>query len=225
MDQALYHVLLDGRKVGPYDRKTIVGMRVKHMLTSDHLLQAAGGAQLTVRELIGAPPSPPSAGAAAPGGPSRVQATYSGMLLDRSGRGMVVPRFRGELEVRVHTDVLRLAGRFRRFLRWQAGRVKLRLKDIVHARSKGPRTDLWLQPPGSARLQRIGLYLFTAEAAEELAIWLAPAGASEHPNAAAAKAAAVGEPAVSAGRVLAIAVAGIVAVVAVVLVVLLYRRF
>jgi len=35
VDQTIYHVLLEGRKVGPYDRRTIVGMRIKKTLTSD----------------------------------------------------------------------------------------------------------------------------------------------------------------------------------------------
>ena len=31
--------MLEGRQVGPYDRRTIVGMRIKNTLTSDHLLR------------------------------------------------------------------------------------------------------------------------------------------------------------------------------------------
>lgn len=210
--------------VGPYDRRTIVGMRIKHMLTGDHLLVASGGSQLTVRDLIGAGPT-----AAAPRGRSetggRVQASFTAMLLDATRRGFAIPRFKGEVEVRVQADALRLAGRYRRLLRWRDGRIKLPLKDIAHARANGPRTDLWLQPEGSSRLQRLGLYLFTAEAAAELAACLAPAaGQPAHPAAAAAQAAAGGKRAMATGRVLVVAVLGVATVVALVLLVLLSRR-
>ena len=48
MENARYHVLLEGRRVGPYDRRTIVGMRIKKALTSADVLVTAEGGQLTV---------------------------------------------------------------------------------------------------------------------------------------------------------------------------------
>jgi hypothetical protein len=225
VEQPTYHVQLEGRTVGPYDRRTIVGMRIKHMLTGDHLLVTSGGSQLTVRDLVGAGPTAgaPRSRSDAGGG---VQASYTGMLVDATGRGFPIPGFKGEVEVRVQADALRLAGRYRRLLRWMDGRIKLPLKDIAHARANGPRTDLWLQPEGSSRLQRLGLYLFTSEAAAELAAYLTrAAGEPGHPAAAAAKAAAAaGERAMAAGRVLAVAVLGAASVVALVLFVLLSHR-
>jgi len=229
VNQRTYHVLLEGRTVGPYERETIVGMRIKHMLTGDHLLVTSGGSQLTVRELIGASAgrdslqdrdAPPSRS-----GPSRVQATYTGMLVERSGRGFDIPRFKGEIEVRVHSDVLRLAGRYRRAWRWKDGRIKLALQDIVHARAAGTRTDVWLQRAGSAKLQRLGLYMFTSDAAEELAAWLSARGSGQDDRAAAvACAAADGAQPISAKRVLAIVIAGVAVVIGLVLVALLGRR-
>ena len=52
MENPVYHVLLDGRTVGPYDRRTIVGMRVKKTLGSDHVLVGADGARTTVGALV-----------------------------------------------------------------------------------------------------------------------------------------------------------------------------
>jgi hypothetical protein len=223
VDQPTYHVLLDGRTVGPYDRRTILGMRIKHMLTGDHLLVTPDGARLTVRDLIGVT----SEGGAEPAGDldePGAQAASTGMLVDCGRGGFAVPRFQGEVEVRVQREVLRLAGRYRRALRWRDGRVKLPLKDVVYARGKGPRTDIWLQAAGASKLQRLALYMFTSEAADELAARLAPAADAAHPALVAAKAAAAGEPPPSSVRVLAVAIGGVAIVVALVLLVLLYRR-
>src|SRR5687768_13245481 len=52
LDQRAFHVLLEGRTVGPYDRRTIVGMRIKQALTSEHVLIGTDGTQLTVADLI-----------------------------------------------------------------------------------------------------------------------------------------------------------------------------
>ena len=43
VDKPVYHVLLDGRRVGPYDRRTIVGMKVRKTLSSKHVLVGADG--------------------------------------------------------------------------------------------------------------------------------------------------------------------------------------
>lgn len=224
MDQQTYHVLLEGRTVGPYDRRTIVGMRIKRMLTGDQLLVAGDGTQVTVRELIGALPES-GAPASRPAGSGRVRATYGGMVIEASGRGFDIPRFKGEVEVRLRTDVLRLAGRYRKAFGWKDGRIKLPLNDVVHARAKGPRTDVWLQRPGSTRLQRLGLYMFTSEAAEELAAGLAPPPSqAAHPLAAAARTAAAHDSALPAGRVLVTVVGALVVVVGLVLLALLHRR-
>lgn len=225
MEQPNYHVLLDGRTVGPYDRKTIVGMRIKRMLTGDHQLVAADGTRLTVRELVGGPSAGRKASAGGAGS-SPVLGTYTGILLEAGRRGVAVPAFKGELEVRVHAEVLRLAGRRRRgFLGWKDDRVKLPLADVAHARAKGPRVDIWLQPPGSKRLQRIALHMFTAEAAEELLACLPPATADPDQPAAARVRAAEVRSAAPAGRALAVAVLGISVVIALVLLVLMSRIY
>lgn len=223
MEQPLFHVVLEGRKVGPYDRRTIVGMRIRKTLTSDHVLIDSDGVQLTVADLIGRKPRSNDFNPNRTGGFSLVQATFPASLAGVQGRGMEIPRFRGEVEARVQTDVLRIAGRFRRFIGWKEDRVKLPLQDIVHARVKGSQLDLWLRTAQLSDLQRISLELFTPEAAGELADWLP--NASPWPEAPGSGPASL--PAAlpaSDHRVLWISVASAVLVVGVVLAVLMSRR-
>jgi hypothetical protein len=219
LDQTIYHVLLEGRTVGPYDRRTIVGMRIKNALTGEDVLIGTNGARLTVADLIGRAPvaqfNPDRSGSF-----SVVQATYTAGLVDRQGRGIEIPEFKGEVEVRVQGEVLRLAGRYRHGLRWKEGRVKIVLKDVVHARVNGSQTELWLRNGASDRLQRVTLELFTHEAAGELAEWLP--GATPFPKPVAAGSARA--PAGSSAHGLWIALAAGVVVVGLMLGVLLLRR-
>ncbi len=170
MEEPLFHVVLEGRKVGPYDRRTIVGMRIRKTLSSEHVLIDTAGRQLTVADLIGRQP------ARADYAPSRtssfsVQATYPARLVAVQGRGMAVPAFRGEVEARVQSRMLRIAGRFRHGLGWKEDRVKLPLQDIVHARVNGSEVEMGLKVAGGPP-QRIRLELFTPDRASEFAGWL-----------------------------------------------------
>jgi hypothetical protein len=148
-------------------------MRIKETLTSEHVLIGTDGSQLTVADLIG------QQGPASSFNPDRsssfsvVRARYTAALHEVQGPGAGIPRFRGEVEVRVQGDVLRIAGRFRRGLGWKDGRVKLALKDVVHARTRGSQVDLWLRAAkAGGAMQRICMQLFTQEAAGELVEWL-----------------------------------------------------
>ena len=221
----MYHVLLQGRTVGPYDRRTIVGMRIKKTLSSQDVLVSAGGAQLTVADLIGRPPAqqfqPDRSGNF-----SVVKATYSASLLEVEGSGMAIPRFKDEIEARVQGDVLRLAGRFRQGLGWKEGRVKIVLKDVIHARVNGSQVELWFRTP-EGRLQRIALELFTPETAAELVDWLPAATAFPQPQAAAAPTGtsqAVPKPQAAPSNALWAAALGVVLVVALMVTVLVLRR-
>ena len=169
-----YHVLLEGRRVGPYDRRTIVGMRIKQTLSSSDVLVASDGYQLTVADLLGQRSAPTSFNPSQSGAFSLVQATYSASLLGVSGKGLPVPDFRGEMEVRVHSDVLRLAGRYRQFMGVKETRIKIPLGFIMQAQAQGSRVDLWLRNSTAVvvtqdtPLQRISLDLFSPESAREL---------------------------------------------------------
>ena len=226
MDQTVYHVLLQGRTVGPYDRRTIVGMRIKKTLSSQDVLISAGGAQLTVADLIGQPPAAQQFQPDRSGNYSVVKATYCASLLEVEGPGMAIPRFKDEIEARVQGDVLRLAGRFRHGLGWKEGRVKIVLKDVAHARVKGSQVELWLRTP-EGRLQRIALELFTPETAAELVDWLPAATAFPQPQAAAAPTGtsiAVPSPQAAPSNALWAAALGVVLVVALMVTVLVLRR-
>ena len=179
MEGPLYHVLLEGRKVGPYDRRTIVGMRIRKTLTSEHVLITTQGVQLTVADLLKHRPRDNAFQPNRSGSYSLVQATYSASLLHADGRGFAIPAFKGEVEARVQKDVLRIAGRFRQGLGWKEDRVKLPLVDVLHARIRGSTVDLWLRR-AEGGLQRVTLELFTPDAAGEFVDFLP--GASPWPH-------------------------------------------
>jgi hypothetical protein len=172
VDQTVYHVVLEGGQVGPYDRRTIVGMRIKETLTSDHVLIGADGTQLTVGDLIRRR-SPTPFNAERSGSYSVVQGAYPASLVEVTGRGIEVPKFRGEIEIRVQADgVLRLAGRFRRGFGSKEGRVKIALKDVAHARVSGSQVQLGLRGEAERKPRQFRLELFTPQAADEFVGWL-----------------------------------------------------
>jgi len=215
VDQTQYHVVLEGRKVGPYDRRTVVGMRIKKTLTSDHVLIGTDGSQLTVGELIGQPrafnPERSSV--------SIVQATYTAAVVALDARLIGIPAFKGEAEARVQGGVLRIAGRRRSGLGWKEDRFKLPFADVVHARVRGTQVDLWMRAPQKGPLQRMTLEMFTPEAAGELVDWL--------PSATPWTGDPLGHaPSVSDTRTMWMAAAGVagVAIVVVILFALLQRR-
>jgi hypothetical protein len=174
VENGVYHVLLEGRRIGPYDRRTIIGMRVKKALTSEHVLVGADGMQLTVAELVRQGQQADSS--FGPSEMSRLSSSYSvvqgihaARLLEVEGKGHTIPPFKGELEVRVQTKVLRVSGRYREGLAWKEDRVKFPLQDIAHARLRGTVVDMWMRVPDRAGMQRVRLDLLTHEAAGDLA--------------------------------------------------------
>jgi hypothetical protein len=176
LENPVYHVLHEGRRLGPYDRRTIVGMKVRNTLSSKSVLVGADGSQITVGELVreGQPesafaPSTQNGGLSGSGSYSVVQGIHPAQLLEVEGRGLGIPPFKGEIEVRVQTKVLRIAGRFREGLVWKEDRVKFALQDIPHARLRGTVVDLWIRTGGSGKAQRVSLDLFKPQAAGELA--------------------------------------------------------
>lgn len=172
MQNPVYHVVLEGRTLGPFDRRTIVGMRIKKTLTSKHVLVGADGDRITVGELVrGQPPQPPFQASTGEGTASYsvIQATHPASLLEVEGSGFEIPPFKGEIELRVQTKVLRMSGRFRQGLAWKEDRVKFPLQDIAHARLRGSIVDLWVRTSRAGEgLQRLTLEMFTPEAAGEL---------------------------------------------------------
>lgn len=174
MDQTVYHVVLEGRTMGPYDRRTIVGMRIKKALTSDQPLVGPDGSRLTVGDLIERKPTnafyPSRSGSFLP-----VQASYPAGLVQSRGRGFPIPRFKGEIEARIQGDMLRLAGRYRRWWALRDGRVKVPLKDVAHAQVIGSQVELWLRSGPGGALQQITLELFKQNNAGQLVQWFTAA--------------------------------------------------
>jgi hypothetical protein len=174
VDNPVYHVLLDGRRIGPYDRRTIVGMKVKKALSSQSVLVGVDGTELTVGELVRQGQPEDGFAASQQGGPgggsySVVQGIHAARLLEVEGKGLAIPPFKGEVEVRVQTKALRISGRWREGLAWKEDRVKFPLPDIAHARLRGTVVDLWIRTAGAPATQRISLDLLKPDAAGELA--------------------------------------------------------
>lgn len=175
MENPVYHVVLQGRRVGPYDRRTILGMRVKKALSSKELLVGPDGIELTVGDLVrqGQPETgfAPSGGVTPSGlgSHSVVHGIHAAKLLEAEAKGYEIPAFQGEIELRVQTKALRLSGRFRQGQEWKEDRVKFPLADIAHARLRGTVVDLWVRIAEAPGTQRISLDLLTAEAAGALA--------------------------------------------------------
>jgi hypothetical protein len=128
-----------------------------------------------VAELIGRQP-PRDFNAMRSGGYTSARHTCSASLVESEPGPVEILTFRGEVEVRVHSDVLRVAGKHRSGLGWKDGRIKLPLKDIAWVRAAGSRLDLWLRSgesgAASYSLQRFALDLFSEEAVRELLQWL-----------------------------------------------------
>lgn len=47
-----YHLLIGDRQLGPYDRKTIVGMRIKKLIDNDSHVNRTDGHEMTVAQLL-----------------------------------------------------------------------------------------------------------------------------------------------------------------------------
>jgi hypothetical protein len=184
LEPKAYHVLHDGRRMGPYDRRTIVGLRIKKTLSSAHQLEASDGSRLTVAQLLGRPAPPEDFNAMHSGAYSSARHVCNGGFIESEPGRIEIPGFRGEVEVRVHPDFLRIAGSYRAGRAIKDGRVKLALKDIAFARRGGSRLDLWLRGDAAAEpMQRLALDMFSDEAAGELLQWLPDARPWPHGDA------------------------------------------
>jgi hypothetical protein len=225
VEQPVFFVVLEGRTVGPYDRRTIVGMRIKKTLTSEHILIDSSGMQLTVADLIGRNARSNDFSPNRTGGFSIVQATYPANLVGVRGKGWDIPKFQDECEARVQGEVLRIAGRFRKGLRWKEGRIKLPLHDVVHARVLGSQVDLWLRTDNGGPLQCVSLELFTHDTAGELVEWLPDATPWPEHGDDTADMPVAPLPVDVHARALWVSVGSVALVVGVMLMVLMHRRF
>jgi len=157
VEETLYHLLLEGRRVGPYDKRTIVGMRQKKTLANESVLIDPDGRHITVEELIQGRKDE----FALTGTFSLIKARFDAKLASCDKHGPL-PRYEGDLEVRVQEDVLRVAAK--------DDRVKIALKDVVHARPRDQFADLWLRADNG--LQAVSFEMGSPQLAAELVKWL-----------------------------------------------------
>jgi hypothetical protein len=158
LEDALYHLLLEGRQVGPYDKRTIVGMRMKNAIAGDSVLIGPDARRLVVDELVHGRKDE----FALTGTFSLIKVRFDAKLASCDRHGPL-PRYEGELEVRVQEDILRVASKDQR--------VKIALKDVVHARAREQFADMWLRGDAGA-LQAASFEMASPQAAEELVRWL-----------------------------------------------------
>ena len=152
-----YALLVDGRKVGPFDRRTVIGMLVKKLVEDHHILIRSDSLQMTVAELVadrfemadapirgvlpGEPPAPPPAANASGLWPSFI-VNFGGGALRSGAFG-----FSGIGEMRYQGDFLRMTGRQRTGLISKTDeRIKLQMDSIKEVRYMGTAVEFWLKP-------------------------------------------------------------------------------
>jgi hypothetical protein len=162
LEEAQYYLMLEGQTVGPYDRRTVIGMRAKNTLAAESVLIDSLGRRTTVDELM----RKPRDDFALSGTFSIVKARYDAEIVECARSGPL-PRYEGGIEVRVQPDIVRIAGR----LRGRDDRVKIPLAYVAHVRARGDLADLWFRAEGG-QLQAVTLRMPSPEAAKDLVSWL-----------------------------------------------------
>jgi hypothetical protein len=140
----LYFVFLDGRKIGPFDKRTIMGMRVRNTLRDEHMLLDSDEQSMSVREVLERTQAAPLFDAAASGIYSSVAAQFFAKAIKVGARHPYVPSFSSDVEVRVLQEVLRLSGRYRQFLQTKEDRVKLPWARLTSVYAKKDKVWVWL---------------------------------------------------------------------------------
>lgn len=129
-----YRLLLQSKQIGPFDRRTIVGMRMKKIITNDVLVMRNDGLMMSVGQLLADRFETTDALTgqmlSAPGFASEIWPTF---LVDFGG-GLRAGAlgFVGRGELRFQSDVLRISGqRKRAFWGTKLDRAKIALVDIA----------------------------------------------------------------------------------------------
>jgi hypothetical protein len=160
-----YHVFLQGKQLGPYDKRTIVGMRIKKTLTNADVLIDEHDQQISVGQLLGKRSRPArldmDIGSSAfdalqSGAYSPVVGIFTVPRMQVSKGLRDVPRFVGAVQARVHTDLLRLAGTSRALFKRKEGRVKLPFGQILRVQQLGANLALWVRTDARLNAQLEG---------------------------------------------------------------------
>jgi hypothetical protein len=149
-----YHLLLKDKKIGPYDRRTIVGMRIKKLIDNDVKVLRSDGHEMTVAQLVADRfemtslsnfqrqiASPPASG------------VWPAFLIDCGGNMLKPGAFglMGKGELRFQGDHLRItATRKSGLIRKQTDRIKLLLIAVesAHGDTEHPSVIVLRLKPG-----------------------------------------------------------------------------
>jgi hypothetical protein len=169
-----YCLFVNGKSLGPYERRMIVGMRVKNIVTDDQLVYREDGADMTVAELLedrNESHRPATTGSLEL---SRLGAPSSGMWPQfnvRYGGGPVKPGawgFSGAGQVSYHGDSLRFKGNRRnKNLGMSRQEESLSVSAIASSSYEGNFLEITLQPGLSFDDRQEGLPLRLELATEE----------------------------------------------------------
>jgi hypothetical protein len=137
--------VLTGARVGPYDKRTVVGMRIKKLLHNDQMLISDSGAQISVGDLVHRRTRPEqSTPSVAPDSVSNLMPTFTVSHVVPLDYIASAHDLRGLGEVRLQFDVLRVVGPVRKGFSEKDARIKIELERIVNIHLNGDRVDMLL---------------------------------------------------------------------------------
>jgi hypothetical protein len=140
-----YYVVVDGQKLGPFDKRTITGMRVKKILGNDNLVFDELGRETTVFSLVGAQLSGTFGASVGLQTTGSLYPRFPVTFVKPSMRPYAGMSFRGDGELRIQPDVLRVSGVVRDAL-WKASRedrVKIPHQHLQQISRDGARVTLY----------------------------------------------------------------------------------
>lgn len=134
-----YRLLLQNKQIGPFDRRTVVGMRMKKLLPKETQVMRSDGLMMTVAQLLADRREKTDlATGRVPVMPGLASALWPTFTVDFGGSWLRAGVFGlvGKGELRCQDDVLRVTGQ-RKSLLWgsQLERFKIALTDIVRVRA------------------------------------------------------------------------------------------
>lgn len=147
-----YALVVEGRKVGPFDRRTVIGMRVKKMLEGHQVLIRDDGLQMTVAELVAdrlEMADAPVRGLASPAPPAASSGVWPVFVVNFGGNALRAGAFGfcGVGEMRYQGDLLRMTGQRRDgLLSMSEDRIKLPLSALQSVRYQGNSVEFLLKP-------------------------------------------------------------------------------
>ena len=149
-----YSLVVEGRKIGPFDRRTLVGMRVKKLVEDHQILIRDDSLQMTVAEFVAdrfEMADAPVRGviASAPPPPANASGLWPSFIVNFGGGTLRAGAFgfTGIGEMRYQGDLLRMTGRKRSGLVGSSEeRIKVPMSGIASIRYTGTAVEFMLRP-------------------------------------------------------------------------------